>query len=361
MNHEEPDRVPTFTQSIESKFVRRYDEQVEIKGIPMLPQIDLQVAYELGFDSKWVHIGSSKPPKEKPEIPEELKVKEGQRVNNSGHVHQSDSLGRTWYVDGILKTPQMIRDWISFIDDMEPADASFYKSFKNTWDISCENGLVPIPTAGGPTYVTWASIGMDRFGYMLRKYPELVKRLHTAWTDLAIKQHKCIFEQGVDMCFICDDHAFKDRIMMHPRQFDQLVTPNFKRLADNAHQYGAKFILHTDGNIWEEMDCLINAGVDAAEPLEYESGMRLKPLKEKYGDKITLIGNVAASDVLSFGTVEETIKATKKCILDAAEGGGYILSPGANIIDTVKVENVQAMIETVKKYGIYPIEKTQLL
>lgn len=36
--------------------------------------------------------------------------------------------------------------------------------------------------------------------------------------------------------------------------------------------------------------------------------------------------NVPASEALCFGTVEDTIRHTKQCILDAAEGGGYILT-----------------------------------
>jgi uroporphyrinogen-III decarboxylase len=95
--------------------------------------------------------------------------------------------------------------------------------------------------------------------------------------------------------------------------------------------------------------------VDAAEPLEYEALNRLGPLKEQYGDKITLIGNIGASDFLSYGTVEETITITKKCIQDAAVGGGYICAPGSDILTTVKPKNLKAMIDTTRKYGVYPI------
>ena len=36
----------------------------------------------------------------------------------------------------------------------------------------------------------------------------------------------------------------------------------------------------------------------------------------------------------------------------AGKGGGYILSPGATADDS-KVENLQAMLEAAKKYGLY--------
>jgi uroporphyrinogen decarboxylase len=157
------------------------------------------------------------------------------------------------------------------------------------------------------------------------------------------------------MVFICDDFAQKDRLMMSPKHWEALAVPVYKKLVKNAHKHGAKFLVHTDGNIEDAFPGMIDAGVDGAEPLEYESGMRLKPLKEKYGDKISLIGNVPASDALCVGDVNYTIEITKQCIKDAAEGGGYVLSPGANVLATTKIENLQAMIATVKKYGTYPI------
>jgi len=172
--------------------------------------------------------------------------------------------------------------------------------------------------------------------------------------------HKCLFEKGIDIVFICDDHAFKDRCMFSPKQFEEFLVPNFQRMADNAHKHGAKFIVHTDGNLHMEIPYLARAGVDAVEPLEYEANNNLKLMKEKYGDKICLIGNVAASDVLSYGSVADTVRMTKKCLLDASENGGYILAPGSDVLGTIKIENMQAMVKTVKKFGKYPINRKNL-
>lgn len=361
MNHEEADRVPTFSQTIEPQFIQNYDDECEIKGESSIPMVDLVVAKEIGLDSKWVHWGGHVAVDTQPEIPTDLQNKlYNRKLGNAGHLYETNDRGETWYVDGILKTPELLKDWISYVKSFTPKEDKQYQSFFEIWKQACEDDIVPIPTAGGPFYTSWASIGMDRLGYMMRKHPQLVKDLIMAWTNLTIEEHKCFFEKGIDMMFICDDHAFKDRVMINPKQFEEFVEPAYKLMCDNAHKYGAKFIVHTDGDYSEEFPSLIRAGVDAVEPLEYESGMRLKPLKEKYGDKLTLIGNIPSSDALSVGTVEETIKITKKCILDAAEGGGYILAPGSNIIGSAKVKNVLAMIATVKKFGTYPIDRSIL-
>ncbi len=357
--HEEPDRVPTFTQSIEDPFVRRFDEQVGIEdeaGLFPDMTMDMILARQLGFDSKWIHLqGASAPARDYPaELPP---MPDDQWVDKTGQIHvRSKDGSKSWYYDGALKTPELVKAWIPYVKDFVIPRADYYASIKKTWDVGCAKDIVPIPTSGAPTMATWASIGMRRFSYMARKHPELVTGLINAWCDLTIEEHKCIFEAGIPYAFVCDDHAQKDRLMMSPVDWERFVEPMYRRLADNAHKHGAMFLVHTDGNLNESFPGMHRAGVDAAEPLEYEAGMRLKPLKEKYGDKITLIGNVPSSDALCMGSVEFTVEITKQCIKDAAAGGGLILAPGANILATAKIENVKALIETNKKYGVYPIE-----
>jgi uroporphyrinogen decarboxylase len=86
------------------------------------------------------------------------------------------------------------------------------------------------------------------------------------------------------------------------------------------------------------------------------AGMNLKHLKEEYGDKLCLIGNIDVSQLLPYGTKDDVVKAVKKCIHDAGEGGGYMLSACTDITNSCKLENVLTMIFTTKKYGEYPLK-----
>ena len=73
--------------------------------------------------------------------------------------------------------------------------------------------------------------------------------------------------------------------------------------------------------------------------------------KEILGDRACIYGNVP-TDILGTGTTDD-VKAYCKQLIDVAcKGGGFILSSGA-ILDTAKPENVRAMIEFTKEYGIY--------
>ena len=78
-------------------------------------------------------------------------------------------------------------------------------------------------------------------------------------------------------------------------------------------------------------------------------------IKQKYGDKIFVWGNIDLNHTLTRGTIEETITEVKAKIKQLAPGGGYMMATANSITDYCKVENILAMMETKDKYGIYPI------
>ena len=82
--------------------------------------------------------------------------------------------------------------------------------------------------------------------------------------------------------------------------------------------------------------------------------MDIFKVKEKYGDRLTLIGNVS-NELLQNGTPAQIADRTKELIKIMAPGGGYCLSSGNSVPDWAKLENYKAMIETTKQYGTYPI------
>ena len=71
--------------------------------------------------------------------------------------------------------------------------------------------------------------------------------------------------------------------------------------------------------------------------------------KKTVGDIATISGGIHTG-LLSFGTVEQVKDATKKCIDDAAYGGGYMFRTTASL-DFAKPENVEAMFDVLHTYG----------
>ena len=79
--------------------------------------------------------------------------------------------------------------------------------------------------------------------------------------------------------------------------------------------------------------------------------MDMKRAKEVLGGHLCIMGNVPSS-LLQIGTPDETREFCRGLIDVAGKGGGFIMAP-ASSIDEAKPENIKAMIDTCREYGVY--------
>jgi len=69
------------------------------------------------------------------------------------------------------------------------------------------------------------------------------------------------------------------------------------------------------------------------------------------GNTLCIFGNVPSS-MLNLGTPQEVKDYCKKLIDTVGKGGGFIMVNGA-FFDEAKPENVKAMVDFTKEYGVY--------
>ena len=144
--------------------------------------------------------------------------------------------------------------------------------------------------------------------------------------------------------------------MVSPQKLAIYVIPILARLVETAHEQGMYVIKHSDGNIMPLVEMLLGSGINGLHPIDPNGGMSLGHMKKEYGRRVCLVGNVDCSYTLSWGTVEEVREEVKKCIREAATGGGYICTSSNSIRSSVKPENYIAMVEAIHEYGRYPIK-----
>jgi len=73
--------------------------------------------------------------------------------------------------------------------------------------------------------------------------------------------------------------------------------------------------------------------------------------KKVLGDNACIAGNLPAS-ILCTGTPQQVKESCRKLIETCAPGGGYILT-GAASMDNGNPDNLRAMTEAAKEYGVY--------
>lgn len=199
----------------------------------------------------------------------------------------------------------------------------------------------------------WEMLTPVKFVTWMHQKPQFIKRVIEELTEFNIEIIKRIAEAGADFIISGGDYCEEKGPMVPKKFFENVIFPNLKKQVDAAHRSGVKLIKHTDGDINPILDGLANI-VDGLHSLDPTAGVDIGKVKEKYGDKLILIGNVAV-DSLAKKSRREVVEETKDCIKKASPGGGHILSSSNSWAAGAKLENCLAMVQTGRKYGVYPI------
>ncbi len=198
--------------------------------------------------------------------------------------------------------------------------------------------------------------GLDNLLIDYLENPDLAKRLAKIIIDYKKRIAERAIEEGADVILTGDDYAYKTAPIMSPKLFREFILPYLQEMVDLSKSKGVPFIKHTDGNLMPILDMIIDTGIDALDPIEPIAGMNIGWLKEKYGEKIALIGNIDCTALLTYGTQEEVIEAVKETIAKAGVEGGYILASSNSIHPGVKPENYKAMVQAAREFGKYPLD-----
>lgn len=186
-------------------------------------------------------------------------------------------------------------------------------------------------------------------------YHDQLMELVELWTDQLVKIAQVIIDQKVNPDFM----FFPNSGMLTLQSFDimkEISFPALKKLTKMFKEAGIITSLHCCG---KEKDLVELAAketdLNCIEPLEIPpmGDCVLKELKQKFGNKLALKGNLHTTEVMLNMDADGVERAARQCLEDAMEGGGYILSSGDQCGRDTPDENIFRLVEVCEKYGRY--------
>lgn len=213
-----------------------------------------------------------------------------------------------------------------------------------------ETDLFVFAQVGGPISMLNEMFPMEDYMVNCLTYPEETHMISEKVIAFEIKKAKLFIDRGADAILIADDMAFNSGVFLPPYVMEENVYPFYKQMVKEIKAYkDIPVFIHSDGNLNSVMDKLVECGFDGIQSLQPSAGMDIKEIKEKYGDKLCLWGNIDLDYVMCFGTEDEVRKDVRRTIEIASPGGGFILSTCNTMVDIIPPENVLAMIEEAEK------------
>jgi uroporphyrinogen decarboxylase len=160
----------------------------------------------------------------------------------------------------------------------------------------------------------------------------------------------------VDVVLEADDMAGQHSLLFSPETYRKLIKPRHQKLFSFIKQQApVKLFFHSCGAVQPLIGDLIDAGIDILNPIQISAaGMDLRQLKQEFGrDLVFWGGGVDTQNVLGTGTPDEVEEDVRRNIEALAPGGGFIFAAVHDIQANVPPENIMAMWEAWKRYGVY--------
>ena len=137
---------------------------------------------------------------------------------------------------------------------------------------------------------------------------------------------------------------------LSPKQFEKFFWPTLKEIICSLWSKGIQTLFYAEGEwngnlqyIAELPEKSIIYHVDRGDIFEVHRAV---------GDRFCISGGIP-NDLLAFGTPEEVKQFTKKVIEGVGKDGGYIVDASAIMQNDTQIENLRAMGEAAREYGVY--------
>ncbi len=201
-------------------------------------------------------------------------------------------------------------------------------------------------------------LGMETMYLKMYDAPELVDAILEHVVDYYAGVSERVFDaasDAIDIFFIGNDFGSQRGPLLSEEMFRRFLLRHLARLVDLGHDYGLKTMLHCCGGFAELIPSMIEVGLDGIHALQpCCAGMEARRLKEEFGARIVLNGAIDSHHVLIEGTPETVRAKTRETLNTMMPGGGYVAGASHDtILEETPVENVVAMFETVREFGVY--------
>ena len=180
------------------------------------------------------------------------------------------------------------------------------------------------------------------------RYPDELKEACERLTPIMVKCGVSVCRANGHIMSFIPLHKGADGFMSD-EQFRTFYWPSLRKLIIGLVNEGIVPQLFAEGSYSERLEVI--SDLPKGKVVWWFDRTDMKKVKETVGRVACVAGNVPL-DLLCTGTPEEVKACCRELIDDAGVGGGFIFSTGAGMQGSKK-ENVKAMIEFSKEYGIY--------
>jgi uroporphyrinogen decarboxylase len=209
----------------------------------------------------------------------------------------------------------------------------------------------------GPFTTCWLLMGYEQICYSLYDDPQLLLEIFKLSNEFNKEAARASVAAGCHAMWVSDDLGDSSRGFLKLDHFRELYLPYLVELAEYVDGLGVPVLLHCCGRFTDYLPDLAQTKISAIHPLQRTAGMDLRWVKEHYGERFCIIGNIDSSRTLPFGTPEDVAVEVRDAIDVAAPGGGYVLASDHSLHDGIPIENILELRRVGAECGVAAYRK----
>ena len=198
----------------------------------------------------------------------------------------------------------------------------------------------------------WALMGMENFMMGLYTHPKEMHILLERIADYNVRVFERYLDLGVDAVGFSEDLGSQKALMMSPQTFREFILPAYERSFAPVLSAGKIVNFHSCGCVQSIVQDLASIGVSILNPVQARANDLATVKETATAGSMALMGGVD-SHLLVVGTPDEVRREALRVMGILGPGGGYLLGPDQGM--PWPAENYEAMIETVRTHGQYPL------
>ena len=204
--------------------------------------------------------------------------------------------------------------------------------------------------------MSWHMVGLEKFMMDMALGEPYIEALLDKIKEFSLGVGQKLVELGVDGIWAGDDFGAQNGMLIAPSMWRKLFKPRHAEVFRSLKSVNPEVMImyHTDGAVAPILEELVEIGVDVFNPVQPNvPGHEPLELKSKLGDRLSFWGAIDQQQLLPSGSPVEIEADVAEKIRVLGQGGGYMCAPAHIVQADTSMENVEAFIAAVKKYGVY--------
>lgn len=209
-----------------------------------------------------------------------------------------------------------------------------------------KSGEVVLAWAGRLFEAAWPIRGYEEFLCDMITAPEICDYLLDKITERNMEVTMAVVKAGIDVLISGDDVGNQRTLTMSKPLWRKFIKSRWAEIYAAARRINPNIQIyyHSDGNIMDIVEELIEIGVTILNPLQPEC-MDITEAKRICEGKVVFCGTIGTQHLMSFGNHGDVKREVRKMKREIGYDGGLMIEPTHGLEPEVPVENVLAFME----------------